>query len=69
MSNVTGSLLSKRQRECLILVSEGKTSLQIAGLLNLSYRTVNQHIGAACARLGARSRAQAVAEAVMRGEI
>jgi DNA-binding CsgD family transcriptional regulator len=66
---VSGKLLTKRQRECLALAREGKTSLQIAASLGLSYRTVNQHIGEACKRLKARNRAQAVAEAVLCGEI
>ena len=63
------SILTKRQRECLELVRRGKTSLQIAGELGLSHRTVNQYIGEAARRLQARNRAQAVAEAVARGEI
>lgn len=62
-------LLTPRQRECLTLVRNGLTSLQIAAELGMSYRTVNQYIGDACRRLGARNRAQAVAEAVQREEI
>lgn len=63
------SILTKRQRECLDLVRKGKTSLQIGAELGLSYRTVDQYIGEAARRLQARNRAQAVAEAVARGEI
>lgn len=62
-------LLTPRQRDCLSLARNGLTSLQIAAALGLSYRTVNQYIGDACRRLGARNRAQAVAEAVLRGEV
>lgn len=63
------NLLTRRQRECLDLVRRGKTSLQIADELGISYRTVNQYIGEAAQRLQARNRAQAVALAVARGEI
>jgi LuxR family transcriptional regulator of spore coat protein len=63
------SVLSPRQRECLALARHGQTSQQIAAALNLSPRTVDQYFGDAFRRLGARNRAQAVAEAVVRGEI
>jgi len=63
------SLLTPRQRQCLALARNGKTSKQIAGVLGISRCTVDQYIGQACRRLGARNRAQAVAEAVTRGEI
>lgn len=62
-------VLTRRQRECLSLVRKGLTSLQIAAELGMSHRTVNQYIGDACRRLGARNRTQAVVEAVLRGEI
>lgn len=62
-------LLSPRQRECLTLVRQGLTSLEIADRLNLSPRTVDQYIAEAGRRLGARNRAHAVAEAFERGEI
>ncbi len=45
------------------------TSLQISAELNLSRRTVDQYVVDAARRLGARNRAQAVAEAVVLGEI
>ncbi len=60
--------LTLRQRECLRHVRKGLTSLQIAAELGLSIRTVNQYIADACHRLGARNRAQAAVEAVLRGE-
>jgi len=66
---MNSQLLTPRQRQCLALARNGKTSMQIAGELEISRRTVDQYIAEACKRLGARNRAQAVAEAVLRGEI
>ena len=65
---MNANLLTPRQRESLSLARSGKTSQQIGCALGISPRTVDQYIGDACKRLGARNRAQAVAEAVMRGE-
>ncbi|WP_454718954.1 LuxR C-terminal-related transcriptional regulator [Caulobacter segnis] len=62
-------LLSSRQSECLALVRQGFTSLEIAERLGISRRTVDQYIAEAGRRLGTRRRAQTVAEAAARGEI
>lgn len=56
--------LSPRQRECLLRISAGETSADIARALGLSVRTVDHYVGAACVRLEVRSRAQAVARAM-----
>ena len=56
--------LSVRQTECLELIAAGATSGEIAAALRLSVRTVDHYIGDACAKLGVRSRAQAVALAI-----
>ena len=55
--------LSARQLQCLQFIAEGKSSQEIAEVLGLSVRTVDHYVGAACQKLGARSRAQAVAAA------
>jgi DNA-binding CsgD family transcriptional regulator len=60
--------LSPRQREILTLVAAGRTSKEIAGDLGISESTVNWHISNVFGRLGASSRAEAVALA-MREEI
>jgi len=59
--------LSKRQLQVLQRVAEGDTTGQIAADLSLSSKTVDQHIGNATRRLGARNRSAAVAQAVARG--
>jgi len=60
-------MLTERQRECLLWVREGKSSTDIAVILGLSPRTVDEHIAAACERLNVRTRAQAVVEAAAQG--
>lgn len=61
--------LSPRQIECLNLASLGKTSTEIADMLKISPRTVDQHLGDACERLAVRNRTQAVAKALKLGLI
>ena len=58
------SQLSPRQREILDLVAEGRTSKEIAVTLGISESTVNWHLANAFERLGASSRAEAVALAI-----
>ncbi|HEY8001052.1 MAG: LuxR C-terminal-related transcriptional regulator [Vicinamibacteria bacterium] len=58
-----------REREVLQLLAEGRTDGQIADLLELSPATVQTHVRNAKAKLGARTRAQAVALALQRGLI
>ena len=48
--------LSARQKACLLLVAEGRTSKEIGRHLALSPSTVDSHIRAATHRLGARDR-------------
>lgn len=60
-------MLTTRQIECLSWVREGKSSADIGVILGLSRHTVDEHITAACDRLGVRTRTQAVAEALARG--
>jgi len=60
---------SAREREILALLAEGATDGQIAARLELSPATVQTHVRNAKAKLGARTRAQAVAMAIQRGLI
>ena len=59
--------LTPRQTECLKWVREGKSSNDIGDILGLSNNTVDEYIANACARLGVRTRTQAVVEAALRG--
>ena len=55
-----------REREVLALLAGGATDGQIATMLQLSPATVQTHVRNAKAKLGARTRAQAVALAIQR---
>ncbi len=60
---------SRREREVLALLARGSTDTQIAEVLSLSPATVQTHVRNAKAKLGARTRAQAVALALVSGLI
>ena len=47
----------------------GKSSTDIAELLGISAQTVEEHIAAACRKLGVRTRVQAAVEASLLGII
>jgi DNA-binding CsgD family transcriptional regulator/tetratricopeptide (TPR) repeat protein len=55
--------LTERQAEVVRLLARGTTNAEIAGTLVLSVRTVDSHVAAALAKLGARTRQEAVARA------
>ena len=61
--------LSPRERECLQWTAAGKTSWEIAAILNLSQNTTDGYIASATRKLGASNRTQAVAEGIRRGII
>ena len=62
-----GGRLSERERAVLCLVAAGLTSKQIARELTITERTVQFHVTGLLNKLGAESRAQAVAIAAERG--
>ena len=55
--------LTRRQLECLRWVRAGKSATDIGDILGLSPHTVNEYVASACARLGVRTRLQAVIQA------
>jgi DNA-binding CsgD family transcriptional regulator len=62
-------LLSRRERECLQWTAAGKTTWEIAAILDISQNTVDGYIATAAKKLAAVNRTQAVAEAIRRGII
>ncbi len=56
--------LRQRQVECLQWVAAGKTSAEIAIVLKLSRKTVDEHIDNACRAFGVNGRVQAVVHAL-----
>ena len=65
----TGIHLTKREREVLTWVRRGKTSSEIAVILDVAERTVNFHCDQAMKRLDVTNRTQAVAKAITEGLI
>jgi len=61
--------LSERERECLVWVSEGKTTDEVALILGVSSNTVNSYITQAIQKLAASNRAMAIATAIRSGII
>jgi DNA-binding CsgD family transcriptional regulator len=61
--------LTSREREVLGLIAEGRTDREIAALHGVSARTVSVNVGRILAKLGATTRAAAVATAIRRGLI
>jgi DNA-binding CsgD family transcriptional regulator len=59
--------LTHREREVLEWLGQGLSNRQIAGRLNISEHTVKFHVSAIYAKLGVRSRAEAVRVAARRG--
>ncbi len=56
--------LTRREREVLGLLSHGLSNLEIGGRLFISPKTVEHHVGHILAKIGLRSRAEAVAWAL-----
>lgn len=61
--------LTGREKECIIWVAEGKTSGEIADILNISERTVTFHLQNAGHKMGVTNRQHAVSRAISMGLI
>ena len=61
--------LSKREVECLHWTAAGKTSAEIATILDLSEHTINNYLVAVCQKLNSVNRTHAVAKALRQGII
>jgi DNA-binding CsgD family transcriptional regulator/tetratricopeptide (TPR) repeat protein len=59
--------LTRREHEVLDLIVDGRTNAEIAGQLFISAKTVDHHVSAVLAKLGAPSRSVAASEAVRLG--
>ena len=60
-------LLTKRERDVLLLIARGNSSKEIARHLKISVGGANFHILNAMKKLGAATRAHAVATAIFQG--
>lgn len=61
---VPGHDLTEREREVLMLMTEGLNNTQIAGRLTVSPSTIKSHVSSILAKLGVASRTEAVALAL-----
>ena len=62
-------LLTRREREVLALVAEGKTAREAASILGITKRTVEVHVSSIVQKLGVANRTHAVAVAIENGII
>ena len=58
------NILTKREKEVFNLLIYNKTTKDIANILNISEKTVRNHISNAMQKLGVKGRAQAVVELI-----
>lgn len=68
-ARANGRPLTVREREILSLVATGTSNKGIARVLSVSANTVKFHLAAVFEKLHASTRAEAVAEAIRRGEL
>ena len=58
------NILTKREKDVFNLLISNKTTKDIANILNISEKTVRNHISNAMQKLGVKGRAQAVVELI-----
>ena len=63
------SILTKREKQVFELLILNKTTVEIAQELDISEKTVRNHISNAMQKLGVKGRASAVVELLKLGEI
>lgn len=63
------SILTKREKEVFSLLIQNKSTREIAEKLNISEKTVRNHVSNAMQKLGVKGRAQAVVELIRLEEI
>ena len=63
------SILTKREKQVFEMLIVNKTTKEIATALNISEKTVRNHISNAMQKLGVKGRASAVVELLRLGEI
>ena len=66
---MTENILTKREKDVFILLIQNKSTKEIASILNISEKTVRNHVSNAMQKLGCKGRAGAVIELLKLGEI
>lgn len=62
-------ILTEREREIFNLLIKNKTTKEIAEILNISEKTIRNHISNTMQKLGVKGRASAVVELIKLNEI
>ena len=63
------SILTKREKEVFELLIQNKTTIEIANKLNISEKTVRNHISNVILKLNVKGRSQAIIELLRLGVI
>lgn len=66
---MNNKILTKREHEVFALLIQNKTTSEIAKELNISEKTVRNHISNSMQKLGVKGRASAVIELLKLGEL
>ena len=66
---IKNKVLTKREREVFLLLTQNKTTREIADKLEISEKTVRNHISNVMQKLGVKGRAAAVVELLKLNEI
>ena len=66
---MSNNILTKREKDVFLLLIENKTTKEIASILDISEKTVRNHVSNAMQKLGCKGRAGAVIELLKLGEI
>ncbi len=66
---MTSNILTKREKDVFLLLIKNKSTKEIAQELNISEKTVRNHVSNAMQKLGCKGRAGAVIELLKLGEI
>ncbi len=66
---MNNTILTKREKEVFDLLIKNNSTKEIASILNISEKTVRNHISNTMQKLGVKGRASAVVELLKLGEI
>ncbi len=66
---MSGNILTKREKDVFMLLIKNKSTKEIAQQLNISEKTVRNHVSNAMQKLGCKGRAGAVIELIKLGEL
>lgn len=66
---MSGNILTNREKDVFVLLVSNKSTKEIAQILNISEKTVRNHVSNAMQKLGCKGRAGAVIELLKLGEI